>query len=251
MAERHKAYTEAGVDIEAGNRFVSRIKDMVGSTFTKGVLSDIGGFGGMFKPDISGMQEPILVAGTDGVGTKLKLAFEFDRHHTVGIDLVAMSVNDIIVQGATPLFFLDYLATGKLDLITAEKVVSGIVAGCKEAGCALIGGETAEMPDFYSPGEYDLSGFCVGVVDRQRIIDGSRIQAGDSILGIASSGLHSNGFSLIRKLYSGSDLKAGDGFPGADKSVSEVLLEPTRIYTGLVLDLLENSSVKGMGHVTG
>jgi phosphoribosylformylglycinamidine cyclo-ligase len=251
MSDRDKAYKEAGVDIGAGNAFVSRIKSMVGSTFIKGVMSDIGGFGGMFKLDTTQYREPVLVASTDGVGTKLKLAFEFDRHQTIGIDLVAMSVNDIIVQGAKPLFFLDYFATGKLDLGQGEQVLEGIVAGCKEAGCALIGGETAEMPDFYPPKEYDLSGFCVGVVENSRIVDGSATAAGDKIIGIASSGVHSNGYSLVRKIFSSSGLTPMDTFPGTDESVSEVLLKPTRIYVKYVLNLLKDLNVKGMVHITG
>jgi phosphoribosylformylglycinamidine cyclo-ligase len=251
MSDRDKAYKEAGVDIGAGNAFVSRIKSMVGSTFIKGVMSDIGGFGGMFKLDTTQYREPVLVASTDGVGTKLKLAFEFDRHQTIGIDLVAMSVNDIIVQGAKPLFFLDYFATGKLDLGQGEQVLEGIVAGCKEAGCALIGGETAEMPDFYPPKEYDLSGFCVGVVENSRIVDGSATAAGDKIIGIASSGVHSNGYSLVRKIFSNSGLAPMDTFPGTEESVAEVLLKPTRIYVKYVLNLLKDLNVKGMVHITG
>jgi phosphoribosylformylglycinamidine cyclo-ligase len=251
MTDRDKAYKEAGVDIEAGNRFVSRIKGMAAGTFIKGVMSDIGGFGGMFRLDTSQYSEPVLVASTDGVGTKLKLAFEFDRHRTIGIDLVAMSVNDIIVQGARPLFFLDYFATGKLDLGQGEQVLEGIVAGCREAGCALLGGETAEMPDFYGPGEYDLSGFCVGVVDRSKIIDGSAGAAGDKIIGIGSSGVHSNGYSLVRRIYSRSGLRPEETFPGATESVADVLLQPTKIYVGLVLNLLQDLRIKGMVHITG
>ena len=174
-SERAKAYAQAGVNIEAGNALVSRIKDLVQSTQTRGVISDIGGFGGLFRPDLTGMAEPVLVASTDGVGTKLKLAFACNKHDTVGIDLVAMSVNDILVQGATPLFFLDYFATGKLDVDTAQTVVGGVAEGCRRAGCALLGGETAEMPDMYGPGEYDLAGFCVGLVDNARLIDLSLI----------------------------------------------------------------------------
>ena len=251
MSERGKAYREAGVDIEAGNTFVSKIKTMVGSTFTKGVVTDIGGFGGLFKPDLSQMQEPVLVAATDGVGTKLKLAFMCDKHDTIGIDLVAMSVNDIIVQGAKPLFFLDYFATGKLDTDKAAEVVQGVVDGCKESGCALLGGETAEMPDFYAPGEYDLSGFCVGVVDNTKVVDGSSIGVGDVMIGLASSGIHSNGYSLVRKLFEKSGLAASDPFPGDDRTVGEVLLEPTRIYVRSVLNLLRDLEIRGMVHVTG
>lgn len=249
--DRAKAYTEAGVDIHAANKFVSNIKAMVSSTFTKGVITDIGGFGGLFKPDLSSMREPVLVASTDGVGTKLKLAFAYGRHDTIGIDLVAMSVNDILVQGATPLFFLDYFATGKLDSGVAEQVLAGVVEGCKQANCALLGGETAEMPDFYPPGEYDLSGFCVGLVDNAKIVDGSSVRVGDKIIGICSSGLHSNGYSLARKLADAQKLLPEDAFPGARKTVAEVLLEPTRIYVKPVLRILRDLEVRAMVHVTG
>ena len=251
MSQRDKAYKDAGVDIEAGNTFVSRIKSLVASTYTKGVVNDIGGFGGLFKPSMAMANEPVLVASTDGVGTKLKLAFQFDRHDTVGIDLVAMSVNDIIVQGAKPLFFLDYFATGKLDVDKAEAVVRGIVDGCKEAQCALIGGETAEMPEFYADGEYDLSGFCVGMVDNDKIVDGSSIGVGDIIVGLASSGVHSNGFSLVRKLYAQSGLQPGDTFPGTEQTVAEVLLTPTRIYVEAVRNVMCDWEIHGMVHVTG
>ncbi|MDD2219486.1 MAG: phosphoribosylformylglycinamidine cyclo-ligase [Desulfoplanes sp.] len=251
MEQRHKAYKAAGVDIKAGNQFVSRIKSMVSETFTKGVITDIGGFGGLFKPDLHDMHEPILVSSTDGVGTKLKLAFMFDRHTTIGIDLVAMSVNDILVQGAKPLFFLDYFATGKLDLNRAQEALQGIVEGCKQGECALLGGETAEMPDFYAPGEYDLSGFCVGIVDNDHLVDGTAIRKGDKIIGLASSGIHSNGYSLVRKIYQESGLKPTDLFPGTDKTVAEVLLEPTTIYVKPVMNLLRDLEIRGMIHVTG
>ncbi|MBO5491291.1 MAG: phosphoribosylformylglycinamidine cyclo-ligase [Desulfovibrio sp.] len=251
-SERAKAYTQAGVDIEAGNALVSRIKTLVQGTHTRGVISDIGGFGGLFRPDLSGMDDPVLVSSTDGVGTKLKLAFACNKHDTVGIDLVAMSVNDILVQGATPLFFLDYFATGKLDVDTAHTVVSGVAEGCRQAGCALLGGETAEMPDMYAPGEYDLAGFCVGIVDNARLIDGSTIQVGDKLVGIASSGLHSNGYSLARKVLAESGLKPGDPFPGEEGvSVREVMLRPTIIYVEAVRQLLRDMNVKGMAHITG
>ncbi|MBG0789485.1 MAG: phosphoribosylformylglycinamidine cyclo-ligase [Desulfovibrionaceae bacterium] len=250
-ANRSKAYTAAGVDIEAGNRFVSRIKNMVKSTFTPGVATDIGGFGGLFKPEITGMEAPMLVAGTDGVGTKLKVAFMFDRHDTVGIDLVAMSVNDVLVQGAAPLFFLDYFATGKLESGVAEQVVSGVCEGCKQSACALLGGETAEMPGFYPDGEYDLSGFAVGLVDTPKLVTGKDIAPGDVLIGLASSGAHSNGWSLIRKIYDASGLSGSDTFPGTEKTVADVLIEPTKIYVKPVLELLESVSVKGMVHVTG
>ncbi len=251
MSQRDLAYKQAGVDIQAGNRFVSRIKAMVGETRIQGVMGNIGGFGGLFAPDVQEMEQPVLVGATDGVGTKLKLAFLFDRHETIGIDLVAMSVNDIVVQGARPLFFLDYFATGKLEEDKAVTVVKGIVDGCKQAGCALLGGETAEMPGFYADGEYDLSGFCVGLVDRGKIIDGAAIEAGDSIIGLGSSGIHSNGFSLVRKIFSGSGLTADSPFPGLEQSAKDVLLTPTRIYVQPILELLEKQTIKGMAHITG
>ncbi|PIE69450.1 MAG: phosphoribosylformylglycinamidine cyclo-ligase [Deltaproteobacteria bacterium] len=251
MQQRDKAYKEAGVDIGAGNAFVRNIKEVVAQTFTKGVITDLGGFGGLFKPDLDNLHEPILVASTDGVGTKLKLAFLFDQHATIGIDLVAMSVNDILVQGAKPLFFLDYFATGKLDQKKAHEVLTGIAHGCKQSGCALLGGETAEMPDFYAPGEYDLSGFCVGIVDSDRIVDGSGIRPGDKIIGLASSGIHSNGYSLVRKLYTNSGLTPEEIVPGTDKTVAQVLLEPTTIYTRPVLNLLRDLEIRGMVHITG
>lgn len=251
MSQRDLAYKQAGVDIQAGNRFVSRIKAMVGETRIQGVMGNIGGFGGLFAPDVQGMEQPVLVGATDGVGTKLKLAFLFDRHETIGIDLVAMSVNDIVVQGARPLFFLDYFATGKLEEDKAVTVVKGIADGCKQAGCALLGGETAEMPGFYADGEYDLSGFCVGLVDRGKIIDGAAIEAGDSIIGLGSSGIHSNGFSLVRKIFSGSGLTADSPFPGLEQSTKDVLLTPTRIYVQPILELLEKQAIKGMTHITG
>lgn len=250
--ERSQAYTQAGVDIAAGNALVSRIKTLVQSTHTRGVLSDIGGFGGLFRPDLNGMEEPVLVSSTDGVGTKLKLAFACQKHDTVGVDLVAMSVNDILVQGATPLFFLDYFATGKLDVNLAHTVISGVAEGCRQAGCALLGGETAEMPDMYAPGEYDLAGFCVGIVDNAKIIDGSTIRMGDTIVGIASSGLHSNGYSLARKILAESGLKNDDPFPGeSGVSTSEVMLRPTIIYVEAVRQLLRDINIKGMAHITG
>jgi len=250
-AKRSQAYTAAGVDIEAGNEFVGRIKDMVKSTFTPGVATDIGGFGGLFKPEISGMEAPMLVAGADGVGTKLKLAFMFDKHDTVGIDLVAMSVNDVLVQGATPLFFLDYFATGKLESGVAAQVVSGVCEGCRQSACALLGGETAEMPGFYPDGEYDLSGFAVGMVDTPKMVTGKDVKAGDVLIGLGSTGAHSNGWSLIRKILGESGLKQDDIFPGTDKTVAEVLIEPTKIYVKAVLEVMESLTIKGMVHVTG
>ncbi|TIH13263.1 phosphoribosylformylglycinamidine cyclo-ligase [Marinifilum sp. JC120] len=251
MASRSDAYKAAGVDIDAANDFIGRIKGMVGSTFTKGVVTDIGGFGGLFKLDLTQMEEPVLVAGADGVGTKLKLAFAVDKHDTIGIDLVAMSVNDILVQGAKPLFFLDYFATGKLESGVAEEVIAGVVEGCKQSGCALLGGETAEMPGFYADGEYDLSGFCVGMVDNTKIVDGSSITIGDSIIGLESSGIHSNGYSLVRKIFDESGLKADDLLPGTDRKIGEALLTPTRIYVDAVHNLSRDIEIKGMVHVTG
>lgn len=248
---RSKAYTEAGVDINAGNALVSRIKDIVASTQTHGVISDIGGFGGLFRPDMRAMKDPVLVSSTDGVGTKLKLAFAFDKHDTVGIDLVAMSVNDILVQGAKPLFFLDYFGTGKLDVEKTHEVVAGIAEGCRQSGCALLGGETAEMPDMYADGEYDLAGFCVGIVDNSKIIDGSGIRVGDKVVGIASSGIHSNGYSLVRKLLAQSGLQGTDIFPGTDQLVRDVLLTPTCIYVDTIRQLQRDVDIHGMVHITG
>jgi phosphoribosylformylglycinamidine cyclo-ligase len=242
------SYRDAGVDIDAGDALVERIKPFARRTMRPEVLAGIGGFGALFEIS-KRYREPVLVAGTDGVGTKLKLAFEFQRHHTVGIDLVAMSVNDILVQGAEPLFFLDYFACGKLDVDTAAAVIRGIAAGCEQAGCALIGGETAEMPGMYPPGEYDLAGFAVGAVEKSRIVDGRGIAAGDTLLGLASSGAHSNGYSLIRKIVERcqSDLPAA--FDG--QRFADAILMPTRIYVKPVLALLQSIPVKGMAHITG
>ena len=248
---RSAAYASAGVDINAGNELVSRIKDMVASTQTHGVLSDIGGFGGLFRPDITGMQSPVLVSGTDGVGTKLKMASLFNRHDTVGIDLVAMSVNDCLVLGAKPLFFLDYFSCGELDVDRAATVVGGIVEGCKQSGCTLLGGETAEMPGMYAKGDYDLAGFCVGIVDGPKIVDGSTISVGDVIIGLASSGLHSNGFSLVRKIYEESGVRADDIVPGTDRTFADVLLTPTVIYSEQVKSIMRDLPIKGMVHITG
>jgi phosphoribosylformylglycinamidine cyclo-ligase len=251
MSDRAEAYRRAGVDIAAAGELVNRIKPLAQATFNKGVITDIGGFGGLFKLDLQDFEEPVLVSSTDGVGTKLLLAFEMDGHSTVGIDLVAMSVNDILVQGAKPLFFLDYFATGKLDVDVAERVIKGVANGCSDAGCALLGGETAEMPDFYPPGHYDLAGFCVGIVDNARIVDGSSIGIGDRVIGITSTGPHSNGYSLIRKVLGQSGLKAQDALPGGDTTVAEALLAPTRIYVKSVLNVLRDFQIKGMVHVTG
>ncbi|HHW08195.1 MAG TPA: phosphoribosylformylglycinamidine cyclo-ligase [Clostridia bacterium] len=252
MSERTKAisYREAGVDIDAGNRTVELIKEHARTATRPEVLSGIGGFGGLFALDPSRYREPVLVASTDGVGTKLQLAFDLDEHHTVGIDLVAMCVNDILVQGAEPLFFLDYLATGRLVPEQAAAVVKGIAEGCRQAGCALIGGETAEMPGFYPPDHYDLAGFAVGVVEREKIIDGSRVTAGDKLIGLASSGLHSNGFSLARKVLFDRE-RARPGAAGDPAALKKELLTPTRIYVPYVLPLLEKYQVKGMAHITG
>jgi phosphoribosylformylglycinamidine cyclo-ligase len=241
-------YRDAGVDIDAGDRLVEAIKPLARRTLRPEVLAGIGGFGALFSLP-SGYREPVLVSGTDGVGTKLKLAFQLNRHDTVGIDLVAMSVNDILVQGAEPLFFLDYFACGKLDVGVAAQVIAGIVAGCEQAGCALIGGETAEMPGMYPPGEYDLAGFAVGIVERSRLIDGSRIRPGDVVLGLASSGAHSNGYSLIRRIVELNRVDLSADFDG--RSLGEALLAPTRIYVKPVLALLNALPVKGLAHITG
>ncbi|MGW8313408.1 MAG: phosphoribosylformylglycinamidine cyclo-ligase [Desulfuromonadales bacterium] len=245
-------YKGAGVDIAAGNRFVDLIKPLVKSTSRPEVLADIGGFGGLFSLNTLKYKSPVLVSSTDGVGTKLKLAFQLDRHDTVGIDLVAMCVNDIIVQGAEPLFFLDYLATGMLAPEKAAEVVKGITDGCRQAGCALIGGETAELPGFYQDGEYDLAGFTVGVVDRDAIIDGSAIQVGEVVIGIASNGLHSNGYSLARRIVSDRIHGGLDAIlPGLDEPLGEALLRPTRIYVKSILNLLRDFEIQGMAHITG
>ena len=253
MSDRSRmTYKDAGVDIEAGNRFVDLIKPLVKSTSRPEVLTDIGGFGGLFSLNKDKYKSPVLVSSTDGVGTKLKLAFQMDRHNTVGIDLVAMCVNDLIVQGAEPLFFLDYLATGALTPEKAAQIVEGIAEGCRQAGCALIGGETAELPGFYAEGEYDLAGFTVGVVDRDAIIDGSSIQVGEALIGIASNGLHSNGYSLARRIADerlGGDLDAVH--PELNEPLGEALLRPTRIYVKSILNLIRDFDIRGMAHITG
>ncbi len=245
-------YKSAGVDIEAGNKFVDLIRPMVRKTFRPEVVTDIGGFGGLFSFPAKKYKDPVLVSSTDGVGTKLKVAFMAGKHDTVGIDLVAMCVNDIVVQGAEPLFLLDYLATGKLSLKVSTRIIQGVAKGCKEAGCALIGGETAEMPSFYQEGEYDLAGFTVGVVERKKVIDGSSIRAGDQLIGIASSGLHSNGYSLARKvLFERMRLKLHSRVAGLSRTIGEELLMPTRIYVKPILSLLEDFSIHGIAHITG
>jgi phosphoribosylformylglycinamidine cyclo-ligase len=242
------SYRDAGVDIDAGDALVEAIKPYAKRTMRPEVLAGIGGFGALCEVPRK-YRNPVLVSGTDGVGTKLKLAFELGRHDTVGIDLVAMSVNDVLVQGAEPLFFLDYYACGRLERDVAAAVIRGVARGCELAGCALIGGETAEMPGMYAQGEYDLAGFCVGVVERDRIVDGSGIRAGDCLLGLASSGAHSNGYSLIRKILARAKPDLGADFHG--RPLGEVLLEPTRIYVKSVLPLLEAVPVKGLAHITG
>ncbi|HLZ35428.1 MAG TPA: phosphoribosylformylglycinamidine cyclo-ligase [Nitrospira sp.] len=245
-------YRDAGVDIDAGDEFVDRIKPLVRSTFRPEVLADLGGFGGLFRLQAKQYEDPVLVSGTDGVGTKLKIAFLMDKHDTVGIDLVAMCVNDIVVSGAEPLFFLDYFATGKLAVPKAQQVVSGIAEGCRQAGCALIGGETAEMPSFYADGEYDLAGFAVGVVDRPKIIDGNAIKPGDALIGLASTGLHSNGYSLARRVFfDKAKLTVTSRLPELDRPLGELLLTPTRIYAKQVLALIQDGSIKGIAHITG
>lgn len=252
MTKKGFTYKDAGVDIDAGNTFVGLIKPFVKATSRPEVISDIGGFGGLFSLNTNKYRNPVLVSGTDGVGTKLKIAMMADRHDTVGIDLVAMCVNDIVVQGAEPLFFLDYFATGKLDPQRGAAVVKGISEGCVQAGCALIGGETAEMPGFYQPGEYDLAGFTVGVVERDSIIDGSSITVGNRLVGIASSGLHSNGYSLARKIiFESMGLGIDSILPGLGTSVADALLTPTKIYVKSILNLLRDFHVNGIAHITG
>jgi phosphoribosylformylglycinamidine cyclo-ligase len=243
-------YREAGVDMDEGDRLVELIRPLAARTTRPEVLAGIGGFGGLFALDMKRWREPVLVSGTDGVGTKLKIAFAAHRHETVGVDLVAMCVNDIAVVGAEPLFFLDYYATGRLQAEQAAAVVKGIAEGCRQAGCALIGGETAELPGFYSPGEYDLAGFAVGCVERSRIVDGRGVQPGDLVLGVASTGLHSNGYALARKALSHHPLDWRPPELGG-RTLADALLEPTRIYARDVLALLERVPVKAFAHVTG
>ena len=246
--EKALSYRDAGVDIDAGDALIEAIKPFAKRTLRPEVLAGIGGFGALVEVSKK-YREPVLVSGTDGVGTKLKLAFQLGKHDTVGIDLVAMSVNDVLVQGAEPLFFLDYFACGKLDVAVATDVIKGVAKGCEYAGCALIGGETAEMPGMYPPGEYDLAGFAVGVVEKSAIIDGSEIAAGDAVLGLASSGAHSNGYSLIRAVIERANCDLQADFHG--RPLAEVLLEPTRIYVKPLLALMQTLRVKGMAHITG
>ncbi len=243
------SYKNAGVDIDAGNKLVDLIKPAIRSTHRPEVMSSIGGFGGLFALQQDQYKEPILVSGTDGVGTKLRLAQQLKQHSTIGIDLVAMCVNDVIVQGAEPLFFLDYFATGKLSVDEAKVVVEGIAEGCRQSGAALIGGETAEMPDMYDDGEYDLAGFCVGVVERSKLIDGSKINDGDVIIGLPSSGVHSNGFSLVNKIIETTNTSLDEKID--DKSLGELLIQPTIIYTNIVLSLVAKFDIHGLCHITG
>ena len=249
MTQESLSYRDAGVDIDAGDELVERIKPLARKTMRAGVLGGIGGFGALFEVPAR-YRQPVLVSGTDGVGTKLKLAFQLQQHDTIGIDLVAMSVNDILVQGAEPLFFLDYFACGKLDVDIAADVVKGIARGCEFAGCALIGGETAAMPGMYPEGEYDLAGFAVGVVEKSAIIDGSTIIPGDVLLGLPSSGAHANGYSLVRKIIARSNPDLGLVFDG-DRTLAEAIMAPTRIYVQPLLALMQALPVKGMAHITG
>ncbi len=245
-------YKQAGVDIDAGNALVNAIRPMVDTTTRSGVAGDLGGFGGLFDLRAAGYRDPILVAATDGVGTKLKIAIETGRHDSVGVDLVAMCVNDLVVQGAEPLFFLDYFATGKLSVDAATEIVRGIAEGCKQAGCALIGGETAEMPGMYQAGDYDLAGFAVGAAERGALIDGSTVTEGDVILGLASNGVHSNGFSLVRRVVEQAGLGFNDTAPFNNKlTLGEALLAPTRIYVRPCLDAIRSDGVKALAHITG
>jgi phosphoribosylformylglycinamidine cyclo-ligase len=245
-------YKDAGVSIDAGNALVKAIGPLARSTARPGASAELGGFGGFFDLKAAGYHDPLLVAANDGVGTKLKLAIETGRHKGVGIDLVAMCANDLVVQGAEPLFFLDYYATGKLDNAVAAEVVASIAEGCRRAGCALIGGETAEMPGMYASGDYDLAGFCVGAVERDRVLTGANISPGDVILGLASSGVHSNGFSLVRRIIVDGGWKLEEPFPSEDgRALADVLLEPTRIYVRALLPLVQESRIKGLAHITG
>ena len=246
-------YEEAGVNLEAGYEVVSRIKSHVKSTARKGSMGGIGSFGGMFDLSALNIKEPVLVSGTDGVGTKLKLAFELDKHDTIGIDAVAMCVNDVLAQGAEPLIFLDYVAIGHNIPAKVEAIVSGVAEGCRQAGCALVGGETAEMPGMYGNGEYDIAGYTTGVVEKSKLIDGSKVKAGDVLVGIPSTGVHSNGFSLVRKIVADAGLDLRRVYPelSEDKTLGEVLLTPTQIYVKQVLDVIHQLDVHGVAHITG
>ena len=245
-------YENAGVNLEAGYEVVRRIKQHVASTARRGSMGNIGSFGGMFDLASLGYREPILVSGTDGVGTKLKIAFAMDKHDTIGIDAVAMCVNDVLAQGAEPLFFLDYVALGKNIPAKVEAIVAGVAEGCRQAGCALVGGETAEMPGMYADGEYDIAGFTTGVVEKSRLIDGSKVKVGDVLVGVASTGVHSNGFSLVRKIVKDNGLQFTDSIPEfGGKALGEVLLTPTRIYVKQMLDVLRQVDVHGICHITG
>jgi phosphoribosylformylglycinamidine cyclo-ligase len=245
-------YADAGVDIEKAKSLIDEIKKIAKKTISGGVMGEIGGFGGLFSPNIAGMEKPVLVSSTDGVGTKLKIAFMMDKHDTVGIDLVAMCVNDIVVQGAKPLFFLDYLAMGKLEIKLATDIIKGIGKGCEQANCALLGGETAEMPGFYGQNEYDLAGFAVGLVDNSKIVDGSEIRVGHKLIGITSSGLHSNGYSLVRKIcFDVLKLKLDAYIPEFGKTLGEELLTPTKIYSETIQHIIRDLPVHGLAHITG
>ena len=248
-----KKYSDSGVNLEAGYEVVSRIKKHVASTARLGIMGNIGAFGGMFDLSKLGVKEPILVSGTDGVGTKLKLAFALDKHNTIGIDAVAMCVNDVLAQGAEPLFFLDYVAVGQNEPQKIEQIVAGVAQGCRMSNCALIGGETAEMPGMYENGEYDIAGFTCGVVEKSKLIDGSKVAVGDVLVGIASSGVHSNGFSLVRKILKDNDLDLNKIYPELDekRTLGEVLLTPTKIYVKPVLEVIEMCNAHGISHITG
>ena len=247
-----QSYEKAGVNLEAGYEVVRRIKQHVASTARKGSMGGIGSFGGMFDLSALGIREPVLVSGTDGVGTKLKIAFAMDKHDTIGIDAVAMCVNDVLAQGAEPLFFLDYVALGHNVPAKVEAIVAGVAEGCRQAGCALVGGETAEMPGMYADGEYDIAGYTTGVVEKSQLIDGSKVAVGDVLVGIAGSGVHSNGFSLVRKIVSDAGLQYTDSIPEfGGRTLGEVLLTPTKIYVKQVLDVIRHCDVHGVAHITG
>lgn len=251
MKSYSDSYRAAGVDVTAGYKAVELMKSHVARTNVPGVVSGLGGFGGLFQPDLTGIKEPILVSGTDGVGTKLKLAFLMDKHDTVGIDCVAMCANDVVCAGAKPLFFLDYIAVGKNVPERVAQIVSGVAEGCVQAGCALIGGETAEMPGFYPVDEYDLAGFCVGMSDKSKLIDGSKLKAGDALIGVASSGVHSNGFSLVRKVFNITGERLSQYVDDLGKTLGEELLTPTKIYVKSLMSLMEKVDVHAVSHITG